>query len=73
MTENNGGGAPSQQDLNSWANQHGLTHPILADPSGSQLPYVVIGYPTYVVIDQTMTIVNADLWPFDANYITSLL
>ena len=30
--ENNSGGAPSQSDLQSWANQHGLTHPVLADP-----------------------------------------
>ena len=29
--ENNQGQAPSQADLQSWANDNGLTHPVLAD------------------------------------------
>jgi len=29
--ENNSGNPPSQSDLQSWANDYGLTHPVLAD------------------------------------------
>lgn len=73
MQQNNGGSAPAQADLESWNNQHGIEHPMLADGAMTQGPYCVLGYPTYVVIDQEMVIQNADLWPFDPNYVIGLL
>jgi hypothetical protein len=65
--------APDVADLNQWNNQFNITHPMLADPQKTQNFYAVLGYPTYVVIDRDMRIANADLWPWDANFITSLL
>ena len=35
--------------------------------------FVVTGYPTYVIIDREMTIVNPDLWPFNEGVIEDLL
>ncbi|MDP7112876.1 MAG: hypothetical protein QGH45_12980 [Myxococcota bacterium] len=31
LIENAAGGSPNQSHLNQWANQHGMTHPVLAD------------------------------------------
>lgn len=64
---------PSQSEVESWTNTHSLTHPVLNDASQSQNPFVVLGFPTYVVIDRTMTIRNADMWPWDSNYILQFL
>jgi hypothetical protein len=73
MIEDNSYNQPDQQDLTSWNNQFNLTHPMLADGQGSQGPYVEIGYPTYVVIDRSMTIVDDDMWPFSISYVAGLL
>jgi thiol-disulfide isomerase/thioredoxin len=73
MQENTGGGNPTEADLNDWASSYGLNHPLLADTTKSQGKFVVTGYPTYVVIDQEMNIVNDDLWPFDGDYVLDLL
>ena len=73
MQQNTGGGAPSSSDAVTWADDFGLQHPVLADSDQFNDSYVVSGYPTYVVIDREMNIVNADLWPFDIDYVLSLL
>ncbi len=74
MFENNNYQAPSQQDLNDWANAYGINdHPVVADPNGDNMPYVVEGYPTYPVIDDDMTIANPDLWPFNCSAVGALL
>lgn len=73
MLQNSSGGEPTQTDLQSWAAEFGLEHPVLADPAGTQDPYVTVGYPTYVVIDRTMKIRNPDLWPFDPDEIIAIL
>lgn len=73
MLETNSGATPGQEDAARWAETYGLTHPVLADSTGDNYNYITTGYPTFVVIDQTMTIVNADLWPFDIGYVTDLL
>jgi peroxiredoxin len=67
-------GAPADDasDAQRWASTHGLTHPVLADGGGAGLPCIVTGYPTYVVIDRDMRIVNDDLWPFDIDYVLGL-
>ena len=66
------GGQPSSQKALQWADGHGLTHPVSADPMGQAAPFVVSGYPTYVVLDRDMTIVNADMWPWNDFTVTSL-
>lgn len=66
-------GAPTETSINSWATTYGLTHPLVLDGAQTQGPYCVLGLPTYVVIDRDMTIVNADLWPFDPNFVIGLL
>ena len=73
MQENAGGGSPSEADLNTWAGNYGLNHPLLADGSKSQDKFVVSGYPTFVIIDREMNIVNDDLWPFDVDYVLDML
>ncbi len=56
-------GPPNTSDLNTWGDPFGLTHPILDDGGRETDPYVRIGYPTYVLIDRDMTIIDPDLWP----------
>ena len=73
MVDSNAGGTPDQSTLQSWADSLGITHPVVNDETGNQGNYVVTGYPTFVVIDQTMTIQNDDLWPWDPSAVTSLL
>ncbi len=74
MQEGPGSGStPTQADLESWNSQYGIEHPMLADPEGTQMGYYVSGFPTYAIIDRDMVIQNADLWPFDANYVIGLL
>ena len=75
MVEDNAGGAiPDTSTLAEWADAYGLDHPVVSDASGNEIRrFVVTGYPTYVVIDQSMTIQNDDLWPFDPSVIEDLL
>ncbi len=61
-------GSPQVNQIANWAEIFHLDHPVLADTSQSQSRYV-IGYPTYIVIDREMVIVNDDMYPFDENYI----
>jgi thiol-disulfide isomerase/thioredoxin len=73
MQQNNSSSPPTLSDINDWADAYGLEHPVTADSSTSQGDYVVTGFPTYVVIDQEMNIVNDDLWPFDLEYVLDLV
>ncbi len=66
------GGQPSSAKALDWADGHGLTHPVTADAMGANSSYVRSGYPTYVVLDRDMTIVNADMWPWNDATVTSL-
>ena len=68
MTEGNSG-SPTAAEISQWVSNYGITHPVLQDVTGSQTPYVAIGYPTYVVIDRNMVIQNADMWPWSDSYI----
>lgn len=72
MLEGNGG-VPTSSEVQSWVEQHGLTHPVLLDEMQTQMPYIVTGYPTYVVIDRAMVIQNADMWPWDDDFVLSLI
>jgi len=62
---------PDVDECANWAEQSGLTHPVLVD-DGSVISYVSSGFPTYVVIDREMTIQSADMWPWDDSFVESL-
>ena len=67
------GSTPTAANVESWNDQYGIEHPMLADAAMTQISYIVTGYPTYVVIDREMVISTADLWPFDSSYIINML
>ena len=73
MQEDSGGARPDSDDAARWASAFELTHPVLADGDQFNDEYVVSGYPTIVVIDREMNIVNEDLWPFDATFVEDYL
>ncbi len=73
MFENDASAPPSQQDLIDWADDYGIEHPVVGDPDGANMPFVVEGYPTYPVIDVDMTIANPDLFPFDCAAVGAMI
>ena len=73
MLQTNAGARPGSEDAARWADTYGLEHPVIADATGEQENWIVSGYPTYVVIDQTMTVVYDDLWPFDISVAAALM
>jgi thiol-disulfide isomerase/thioredoxin len=70
---------PTGADALRWANDYGLTHPVLADPGMSQGYHALqpggqsMAFPSYVLIDRSMTIVADDFWGADVSYIQSYL
>ena len=46
--------------VSQWASEYTLEHPVLADNDSLTSPFVVSGYPTYVLIDKEM-VSNSDL------------
>jgi hypothetical protein len=66
------GSAPNSADCQDWRTSYGLTHPVLADPSQSQMNYIS-AYPTFVLIDRNMVIQDPDMWPWSDSAIASLL
>ncbi len=72
MTAGNGA-QPTLSKIQTWTTNFSpnITHPIVVDPTTSQIDYVLTGYPTFVVIDRTMTIRNADLWPWNESEVLS--
>ena len=73
MQEDTGGGAPDNADINAWADAYSLEHPVLADPGATQSNHLSGGYPTYVVLDREMVIIQEDLWPFDPAWVLAQL
>jgi hypothetical protein len=65
-------GTPGLSEIQGWTDSLGLTHPVLADEGGDTVSYVTTGFPTFVVIDREMTIVNADMWPWSNSTVTAL-
>ena len=45
--ENNQGSTPSQSDLQYWANQYNLTHPVVADPGFNETAQYLWGDPNF--------------------------
>jgi hypothetical protein len=64
---------PSQSAVAQWASQYSVNHPVLADALGSSYSMINGGYPSYVLIDQNMTIHIEDLYPFNPNTAASLI
>lgn len=55
--------APTQEDLLGWAEQYGLTMPVIADPGSSTLyQYATgsIGLPFTVLLDRGVVLESAD-------------
>ena len=73
MQENDFSNEPTDADLDNWVEEYSLEHPVLADVDKTQDPYAGTGYPTYVVLDRELNIVNSDLWPFDVDYVLELV
>ena len=73
MQENSAGAAPAPTNATQWADEFSLTHPVVADEQQFNIDYIVTGFPTYIVIDQQMNVVNDDLWPFDPDYVAGIL
>ena len=74
VDDNSGNSIPDTSVLANWADSYGLEHPVCSDSSGNQIgQFVVLGYPTYVLIDRDMTIDNPDMWPFSESAVEDLL
>jgi len=86
MAQDNAGAIPSVDVLWNWANYQVCggssagdelacdAHPVTTEPGGSTAEnYVVTGWPTLLLIDRTMTIAQADMWPYDAGAVSSLV
>ena len=63
LLENENGSAPSESDLQRWASLYGITGPVLGGDRSlidltAQSGYPVTSWPTLVVIDKEMVVVN---------------
>lgn len=56
ITENNQGGNPDLADVQWWANQFGLTFPVLVAANRVGITYGIPAYPTNYIIDRNMVI-----------------
>lgn len=50
-------------DLEAWAGEFDLTHPVLADPWAEHADLAPLGFPTFLLIDQQMRIANHNVRP----------
>jgi hypothetical protein len=68
LAENNSGSAPTADELAGWADQHGLTIPVLSD-SGWALSNRFeqdYGIPTFSLLGPGMEVLAADDWGSEA-------
>jgi len=67
MGENEAGVAPSQADLERWADSYGSTHPVLSDPNFAVtsrfLNSMTIAMPTGHLLATGAEVVVRDGWP----------
>lgn len=75
MVDDNGGNRiPSTETLAAWADRYGVAHPVTADTTGYDASsYINGGYPTYVLIDQTMTIIDANMFPVNETLVRAIV
>ncbi|MCP4808571.1 MAG: hypothetical protein GY913_35405 [Proteobacteria bacterium] len=69
MLEDDGGKKPSEEACARWASDLDLTHAVVADEEQQGYDFIVSGFPTFVVIDREMVIIEDDLWPFDPSFV----
>ena len=64
LGENNSGSAPSQEDLEGWADSGGQTFPVLSDPGWSLANRFEVDYgiPTFSLIGPGMEVIAVDDW-----------
>ena len=67
------GEPPAREHAQWWAESFDLTHPVLADTYASQYNYTGGSFPTVVVLDREMMIVNADWDHEDVEFLRGLL
>ncbi len=63
MPENSQGAPPSQEDLQAWAAEHGITQPILADDQGWGYQIAVEGFPHVAVVGRDLRVAVAKVSP----------
>jgi len=60
MIENNDHVTPSVEDLADWADNYGMTFPVVADDGGTEFyKYTTGGLPTMVLLDRGMLITTS--------------
>jgi thiol-disulfide isomerase/thioredoxin len=64
MVEDTDGDPPEVDDLVTWVDAYGLTHPVVRDQQGDLSGYTGFSFPRWVLIGPTMTIIDAGGWPF---------
>ncbi len=73
MLQTTDGGPPDVEHVQWWADSFDLTYPVLADPYASQYNYTNGSFPTVVVIDRDMTIVDQDWDHEELEFLDTLL
>jgi thiol-disulfide isomerase/thioredoxin len=74
LEDNAGYEEPSLADAEDWVSTYELTHPVLVDTTQSQIGYLIdSAWPTYILIDAEMNIVDASNAPFVGADIEPLL
>jgi peroxiredoxin len=69
MVQGIDGGPPEADAAATWASRFDLTHPVLTDMDATQDTYAQLAYPTIVIIDRDMSIIEPDFWPMDPMWI----
>lgn len=65
--ETNSSNAPSQSDLAGWADQYGMSFPVLSDPGWEVFDAFGTNYtPAHMLLAPGMTIVKKD-WVYDSD------
>ena len=74
LPENESGQVPSQDDLNEWADDYGISAPVLADDQGFGYQIEPNGrYPTLMVLDRELKVVEDRVEPAEDAVIRALI
>jgi len=76
MGENNGSAVPSTEDLMSWADTYGLSHPVVADPNWGVTTRFVTGssiaLPTMHLIGPGAEVLMVNDWVSESDIVAAL-
>lgn len=64
MLENTSSQLPTGENLNQWTTAYGGTHPVLAPSDSALNSWLLGGFPTLPILDDTLTVVHGDNFPF---------